>query len=198
VVRRRSGGNGEQNLRRSMWSANTGIACGLRGILWFLAASPGRPTLIDMDTLEWTPAGKDMMKVHAEVINPLKTEIMAVPLPSAVYGSNVHKTLDNQPLPDGRETLPAPGVAPVPADYWLQPVHGDVILGISTDAAGKGPVYVANYNAYAPQQVSLKIGKPLKASLFNRKEKSWQPLEVKDGAVSFALDAGGGELIRFQ
>ncbi|MCE9552992.1 MAG: hypothetical protein K8T91_06395 [Planctomycetes bacterium] len=192
------GGDGEQNLRRSMWSTNTGMACGLRGILWFLAASPGQANLINMDTLEWTPAGKDMIKVHQEIINPLKTEIMAVPLPTAVYGSNVHKTLDNQPLPEGMATTPAPGLTPVPADFWLQPTSGDVVLGVSTDTEGRGPVFVANYNAYAPQQVALKLGKPLKASLFNRKDKKWQPLEVKDGSINFPLEAGGGELIRFE
>ena len=205
------GGDGEQNLRRSMWSTNTGIACGLRGILWFLAASEKvekvdgvdkvvgfNPVLLDPEKLEWTPAGKDIVKIHEEIIGPLGTEIMAVPLPSAVYGSNVKKTTDNQPLPDGKESLPAPGTTPVPTDFWLQPTSGDIIMGISTDAEGRGPVFVANYNAYAPQQVSLKVGKPLKASLFNRKQKAWQPLEVKGGAVSFPLEAGGGELIRFE
>jgi len=201
------GGEGEENLRRSMWSTNTGMACGLRGILWFLAASAKvdeqgvmtwNPGLLDPNTMEWTPAGQDMIKVHQEIINPLKTEIMAVPLPTSVYGSNVTKTLDNQPLPGGQASATAPGTTPVPAEFWLQPVSGEIIMGVSTDEEGRGPVYVANYNAFAPQQVAMKLGKPLKASIFNRKERKWQPLEVKDSTVSFPLEAGGGELIRFQ
>ena len=46
--------------------------------------------------------------------------------------------------------------------------------------------------------MALKGGKARKARIFNRKEKKWQPLEVKDSTASFPLEAGGGELIRFE
>ncbi|MCE9547699.1 MAG: hypothetical protein K8T25_19690 [Planctomycetia bacterium] len=187
-----AGSPGDQNVRRTLWSVNSGLACGLKGILWFLATP-----IIDPKTLAPGPLEPDFIKINAQLM-PLSAEIIAIGLPTAVYGSNVTKTLDDQPLPDGKTTMTAPGLTAVPADFWAQPTHGDVILGVFKNPAGQDALFVSNYNAYAPQQVTLKLSKLVKASMFSRKEGKYLPLEVKDHAISFPLEGGAGELIRFE
>ena len=188
-----SGQAGKGNFNRSLYSANTAIACGCQGILWFLATD-----LMDPKTLQWTERGRDIIKVHHE-ISSLSKELPKLGLPSAIYSTSITRTLNNEPIKDKKQTMP-PGLEghAFPKDAWIQPIQGEFALGFFT-AADKGhAIFVANHNAYAVQKVALKLTQPARASFFDRAEGKWQPLLVRDGVISFRLDAGGGELIRLE
>jgi hypothetical protein len=188
-----SGQVGKGNFNRALYSANTGMAFGLKGVLWFLGTE-----MMDEKTLEWKEAGKDITKVNKEIM-PLAKEIAIVGNPVAVYATPITKTMNNDPLPgDKKETMP-PGMdkSGFPADFWLQPAGGEFVIGAFKDNEKRDVVFVANNNAYAEQKVSFKLAKTRKASLFDRKTSKWVPLEVQNGAISFTLDAGGGEMLRF-
>ncbi len=188
-----SGVAGKGNFNRSLYSANTGIACGLKGVLWFLGGD-----LMNAKTQEWTAAGQDIIKVNREVM-PLSKEIAKIGLPTAIYSTPITKTENDRPLPDGKKEMMPPGMdgKSIPKDFWLQPAGGEFLLGVFKDDQKRDAVFLANHNAYQEQSVVLKVRKPTKANLFNRSEGKWQPLEVKDGAVQLKLSPGGGELLRF-
>ncbi len=188
-----SGQAGKGNFNRGLYSANTGLACGLRGILWFLATD-----LMDAKTLQWTERGRDIIKVNREIL-PLARELGALGLPTAIYSTPITKSCNNDPLPDREKGNPPGGLAgrAFPKDFWLQPLSGEFVLGVFKNAKQQNLVFLANHNAYAAQDVSLKLARPGAVSRFDRQAGRWQPLEVRDGAVAFRLSAGGGELLRF-
>jgi hypothetical protein len=188
-----SGQAGKGNFNRSLYSANTGIACGLKGILWFLGDS-----LMDRATLKWTEAGRDIIKVNKEIM-PLRTQLAKIGLPTAIYSTPITRTPNDRPLPgDKKEGMP-PGLAgnAFPKDFWLQPAGGEFVVGVFKDDQKRDVVFLANHNAYAGQKVVLKLSRPRSVQLFKRAEGKWLPLAVKEGSVSFALEPGGGELLRF-
>lgn len=181
-----AGQAGKGNVNRCLHSANTSIACGLKGILWFLGTS-----LIDRTSLEWTQLGHDIGKVNAEIA-PLRKELMVLGNPQHIWSTPVTRTLNDKPrdrfgLPPGLENNA------FPADTWLQPVSGEFVLGLFGDAA-----FVANHNAYAEQTVQLKLKRPTTVQLFDRQTEKWRELPVKDGVIAFKLTGGGGELLRFE
>jgi len=181
---------GEQNVRRSLWSANTAMACGQKGILWFLALG-----VMDKKTLELKPAYADAVRVHKEIM-PLKREIMKVGNPIAVYSTMITKNQSNQALP--KPAMP-PGLGgnAFPKGFWIQPAGGEFVMGVFKDDKDRDAVFVANHNAFAPQDVKLKLAKAASVSIFNRKTGRWKSLA--DGvSVGFKLDAAGGELLRFE
>jgi hypothetical protein len=187
-----SGRAGAGNYNRCLYSANTGVACGLKGVLWFLGTD-----LMDPKTLAWTAAGRDIAKVNAEIA-PLARELAKVGTPLAVYSTAVTRTPNNVPLPEGtKAALPAAleGHA-FPAAGWLQPVAGEFVLGVFEDTPARSVVFIANHNAYAEQDVALKLSRPGRVSWFDRKAGGWQALTLRDGVVRFRLAAAGGELIR--
>ncbi len=182
-----SGIAGKGNFNRSLYSANTALASGCKVILWFLATD-----LMDLDRLEWKEAGKDILKVHAEIA-PLCAEMARLGLPKAVYSTPATKTANNEAIPAA--ALPG-GTTAFPKGLWLTVSAGEVLVG---DYAGEKPgvVFVANHNAYAGQAVELRVKDGTKAELFGRKESKWLPLEAKGGVVKFRLAPAGGELVRF-
>ena len=184
---------GKGNPNRALYTANTSIACGLKGMLYFLALD-----LMDRNTLEWTQAGKDIISVNKQII-PLAAEIMKIGNPSAIYSTPITKDMNNNPVGEGKDVMPA-GLEnnKFPADFWIQPAGGEFVMGVFKDDDGRDAIFVANNNAYAEQDVKLKLAKPAKCSIFDRKEGKFRPLEVKDGAIAFKLSPGGGELIRFE
>jgi hypothetical protein len=188
-----SGLPGKGNFNRSLYSANTGIACGLKGALWFLGNS-----LMNQKTLEWTTAGQDIIKVNREIM-PLSRELAKVGMPSAIYSTPITKTENNRELPDGKKEMMPPGLDRngIPKDFWVQPAGGEFLLGVFKDDQKRDAVFVANHNAYEKQSVVLKLSKPVKVSLFARSAGKWQVKELKEGAVRFELAPGGGELLRF-
>ncbi len=71
-------------------------------------------------------------------------------------------------------------------------------MGMFRDDAGRDAVFVANFNAYAPQTVKLKLARPAKAAKFDRAKAAWADLPVADGTISFETGPGEGELLRFE
>jgi hypothetical protein len=69
-------------------------------------------------------------------------------------------------------------------------------VGLFKDAQAHDAAFLANHNAYAEQQVVLRLTKPSKVSIFGRKQGAWRPLEMSDGALRLVLSPGGGELLR--
>ena len=185
---------GKGNYNRALWSANTAISCGQKGILWFLATE-----LMDRKTLEWTDAGKDIARVN-RAIAPLGDELVRLGLPAAVYSTPVTRTAGNDPLPDGKKSRMPPGLEKhaVPADFWLQAQSGEFVMGVFAGGGAGEAVFLANHNTYAEQNAALKLSRPLKARLFNRATGKWGPLEARDGVVKVLLAPGGGELLRFE
>src|SRR5262249_32517763 len=134
---------------RSLYSANTSIACGQKGILWFLATE-----MMDRKTLEWTDASRDIVKVNHEIA-PLCKELPPLGNPTAIYTTTITRTSNNDPLPDGRIASLPPGLEKnaFPKDFWLQPIGGEFLLGAFQDERKRDAVFVANHNAYAEQKV---------------------------------------------
>lgn len=189
-----SGLPGKGNFNRSLYSANTGIACGLKGILWFLADD-----LMHMKTNEWTENGRDIVKVHKEIA-PLRKELVKLSPPSGIYTTPITRTLNNDPIPAGTKDPVPEGLAGhlFPKDHWLQPITGEFMLGIMQDDQKRDCAFVANNNAYLPQDATIKVTGKRTAQRFDRTSAAWQRLEAKDGVIRFSLSPGGGELLRFE
>jgi len=176
---------------RSRWSANTALACGMKGIMWFLAP-------MNHETLEWRGDAGHIFRVNKEIL-PLKDEIIKIGLPTAVYATPITKGRENKDLPEDQAgKLPAEiRENAVHKAFWIQPVSGQIVMGVFKYADGADAIYVANYNSQANQDVKLKIAKDCGASMFSRAAGEYKPLVIKGGAISFPLEAGDGALIRF-
>jgi hypothetical protein len=188
-----SGLPGKGNFNRSLFSANTGIACGLKGFFWFLGDD-----LMNKKTLEWTEHGRDIIKVQTEIA-PLRKEIVKLSMPSAIYSTPITKTLNNDPVPDTKKDAYPPGLdgRAIPKDFWLQPMTGEFMFGVCTDEQKRNCVYLANNNAYVEQKVAIKLGRNDGVEIFARKAGSWKAADVQDGVLRLDLAPGGGELLRF-
>jgi len=187
-----SGQPGKGNYNRSLWSANQGIAFGMKGVLWFIGMRQ-----MDKATGEWTEIGRDINKVNARIM-PLAEELPKLGLPTAVYATPLTRNANNEDIAGGPRMLGELAGNAFPADFWIQPAAGEFTLGLFRDAAGRDAVYVASMNAYAEQQVALRLAKPLKTSIFDRAAKAWVPLPVTAGQVRMRLGPGEGELVRFE
>lgn len=190
------GRTGDGNYQRSLYTQNTSIACGLKGCLWFIGSR-----IMDMNTLELGALGKDVARVNAWT-KPMWAEIPKLGLPVAVYSTSITKDYNNRDVPQGEgETgkMP-PGLEnnAFPADFWIQPASGEFVMGVfKYDGGSCDAVYLANHNAYAEQNVKLKLGKPAGPRLFNRQSAAYEDLKVIDGAISFKLEKAGGQLVLF-
>ena len=183
-----SGTAGEDNFRKNLWSVNTGIAFGLKGVLWFLSD----PGVVKKDTLEYGEMKDDIQKIHERIAPSLRRELMKIGLPEPVYGTTITRDMTNEPV----EPAPMPGVTPIPEDFWLQLLSGEVVLGLFKHEDGKDALYVANYNAMAPQTVKIKLTGRASALAFDVQEGDYKPLALADGVVEFPLEAGGGLLLK--
>ncbi len=185
-----SGQPGKGNFNCSLYSANTGMACGLKGVLWFLATDM-------MKNEEWTDGGRDILKVNKEIM-PLSQEIPRLGVPTAVYSTAITRTPNNTPVPEGKKAVLPPGLDnnAFPKDFWVQPVAGEFVVGVFKDDAKRDVLFLANHNAYAEQKVVLKLRHQGPVSLFNRKTGKWEELKATEGMVQLDLSAGGGELVR--
>jgi len=181
---------GQDFVGRGLYTANTSIACGLKAMLYFLATG-----YLD-EAGAWTPAGRDVMQVNAQLA-PLAAEIMKLGNPLAIHSTKITRTLANEEMPqpalppglDGRE---------FPEGFWLKPAGGEFVAGIFAYPSAKHAVFVANHNAYAKQDVVLALGADAgKPSIFDRAA-GWKPLPVEGGSIRFTLPPGGGELLRFE
>jgi len=184
-----SGQAGEDNYRKSLWSANVGIACGLKGILWFLA--PMNPK-----TCQWTAEKDDIAKVNRSIL-PMAAELARLGNPTEVYSTPRTRDMTGAALPPDQAGKEPGGFKAFAPDGWVQPAGGEFLLGLFPVAPGKA-VFVANHNALGPQDVKLKFTPPAKVSRFDRAAAQYKPLDAPGGVVSFQLEAGGGELLRVE
>jgi len=189
-----SGMAGKGNFNRSLYTANTSIACGLKGILWFIGTRMMNPA-----TLGWTTIGGDITKVNKEIM-PLRGQLVGLGNPVAVYTTPITKTLKDRALPDGKTSMLPGGLEKhaFAKDFWIQPAGGQFIMGVFKDGQKRDAVFVANHNAYAGQTVRLKLARAVKVHMFSRKEGKWQPVDVADNTITFQLTPAGGELLRFE
>ena len=183
---------GKGNYSRSLYTATTSIACGLKGILWFLGT-----TLMDPNSLELTAAGGDITKVNQEIM-PLSEKVMKLGNPVAIYSTAITKTANNEALPDGKASMMPPGLEQngFPREFRLQPVGGEFVMGVFKAEGGADAFFLANHNAYAEQSVTLKLARTTRLSLFDGSGGRWQLLPVTDLAVTFKLGPAGGALLR--
>jgi len=190
-----AGQAGKGNYNRSLFTQNTSIACGLRAVLWFIGSGQ-----MDMKSLQFKETGLDAAKVNAW-LKPMWFEIPKLGLPAAIYATPVTKDFNNRPV--GTNGLPAtaPGLESCvfPKDFWIQPVSGEFVMGVSKfDGTTADAIYVANLNAYAGQDVKLKLAKSVKALIFNREKGKYEELIQADGVIGFKLEPAGAVLLRFQ
>ncbi len=189
-----SGIPGKGNVNRGLYTVNTSIACGLKGVLWFLGSR-----LMDPETLKWNTTGRDIAAINREVM-PLAGEIPKLGNPVAVYSTPITRTLKDRDLPDGKKEMMPPGLEgrAFPADGWIRPASGEFVMGLFKDDAGRDAVFIANHNTYAAQDVTLTFSERIKATAFNRKTGRWQPLTVRKNATRFPLAPAAGELLRLE
>jgi hypothetical protein len=183
-----SGTAGEDNFRKNLWSVNTGIAFGLKGVLWFLSD----PGVVKKDTLEYGDMKDDIQKIHERIAPPLRRELMKIGLPEPVYGTSITRDMINQPV----EASPMPGVTPIPEEFWAQPVGGEFVMGLFKHEDGDDALYVANYNALAPQTVRIRLIGKTAALAFDAKTGDYKPMSLTDGCIEFPMEAAGGVLLK--
>jgi len=183
---------GKGNFNRSLYTATTSIACGLKGILWFIGTR-----LMDPNSLEWTAAGGDIAKVNKEIM-PVSEKIAKLGNPVAIYSTPITKTANNEALPDGKASTMPPGLEQnaFPKDFGLQPAGGEFVMGVFKAEGGTDAFFVANHNAYAEQSVTLKLAKAAKLSLFDGATGRWQLLPLAERSVALKLGPAGGALLR--
>jgi len=91
-------------------------------------------------------------------------------------------------------------LTPFPEDHWLQVVGGEAVCGFFKYPGGEDAIYVANHNAFAPQEMVVALRGPgtenAVLELFDRETGDWKPVEKNRGVHSFPLRPAGGELLR--
>lgn len=187
---------GKGNPNRLLHTQTTSIACGLRAAMWHIGSR-----IMDMNSFQFNQYGKDLNWVNAW-LEPMRAEIAKIGLPTAIYSTSWTHDMNNEAVqtPEGQKAMP-PGLEKnaFPADFWIQPVAGEFVMGVSKyDYTEKDVVFVANHNAYAEQNVTLKLTRPVKARLFNRSSGSWEAATIQDHSFSFKLEPAAGAIILFE
>lgn len=183
---------GAGNFNRCNYSAHTTIACGGKGILWFLGTS-----LMNQKDLQWTDAGKDVAKVNLQIAS-MAVELAKFGNAKAIYSTPMTKTANNDELPDGKKTMMPPGLeqAAFPNDFDFRPVTGAFVCGQFIDGNNHSVYYLANHNAYVAQDVKLAIPKGGTWQIFDRENGSWQELPSQNETLAFTIEPGSGQMIR--
>lgn len=185
-----SGTAGEENYRRCLWSANTGIACGLKGAMWFLGTN-----MMDEKTHEWKPAGLDIARVNKAIV-PVGQELMAMKGPVAVYSTPVTATPAGVPLAGPRMPTGLEGCA-FPKDGPFQPVRGEFLVGLFKDAAGRDVAYIVNHSAVGKQEIAMKGWHHRTAEMFSPEDGTWHVFKY-GGTVEITLAPGESRLVRYE
>jgi hypothetical protein len=176
-------------LKKDLFTLNQTIAAGNKMTLWFIGGPMSR------DTYVWND-DNDLVRLAAEFRNMYK-ELMLIGTPTAYYSTPVTKTHDDKPI--DKPAVPR-WFDGIPADFWVQVAGGEAMIGAFKYEDGTDALYIANHNAFAPQQMKLEFKgeKAPRVSMFDRKKGGWKTLEVSERSVSFTLDAAGGELLKIQ
>ncbi len=175
---------------RSKYTAFTSIACGLKGILWFIGQD-----YMDRRSWPWkfNPHGLEIVKINA-TLAALGPELMKLSH-EGVVSTETTKTLKDR---DKGNEPPVPGgLPPIPEDHWFRFESGEAVVGMFRDGEGRDALFIANHNTYAPHDVALRFASGVTSvERFDRKARRWR--SVEPGPVRFKLDAAEGELIRLR
>jgi len=175
---------------RNSYTLNTSIPFGLKVVIWFIGGPFDAEGNVDPNH-----RFHHLVKIGQEM-HRLYPEIGKIGMPKAVYSTPTTKWHDNQ---DKEKDVPW-RLTPFPEDHWLQVAGGEAVCGFFKYPSGEDAIYVANHNAFAPQEMALALRGPgtenAVLELFNRRTGAWDPLEKKGGVHVFALRAAGGELLR--
>jgi len=187
---------GKGNYNRLLYTQTTSIACGLRAAMWHIGSA-----IMNMNDFKFNDYGKDLSQVNSW-IEPMRSEIAKIGLPTAIYSTSWTCDWNNRPVQpaEGQKAMP-PGLDKnaFPADFWIQPLKGEFVMGVSKyNNTSSDVLFVANHNAYAEQNVTLKLIRAAKPRIFNRSTRSYQGAEVKDGSFSFKLEPAGGAIVLFE
>ena len=187
---------GKGNTNRLLYIQATSIACGLRAACWHIGSR-----MLDMGgSLALNQVGKDLAAVNAW-IEPMREEIAKIGLPEAIYSTPWTKDQNDRPVEqkDGKPAMP-PALEnnAFPAGFWLQPVSGEFVIGVSKyNYTGRDVAFIANHNAYAAQDVKIRLARPVKPMIFNRAAAKYERLPVTDGSFRFKLEPAGGAVLLF-
>jgi len=187
---------GKGNANRLLYIQTTSIACGLRAACWHIGSR-----MLDMGgSFALNQVGKDLAAVNAW-IEPMREEIARIGLPEAIYSTPWTKDQNDRSVEqkEGKPAMPpALESNAFPAEFWLQPVSGEFVMGISKyDNTDKDVAFIANHNAYAPQDVRIKLTRPVKPRLFSRSPARYESVPVTDGAFRLKLAPAGGAILLF-
>ncbi len=184
-----SGLAGKGNPNRCLYTANTSMAFGLKGVFWFIGQE-----MMNTKTYEWNQFGKDIAAVNAKIA-PIGPELMKLGHPVAVYSTPTTRTLKDRDKGKDDPPIPSPLQA-VPRDHWLQVKHGEAVIGFFHDHQKRNVLFVANHNTYAGQKMNLAVNAK-QAERFDRTVNAWKPLKLHAGSVSFELEPADAALVRF-
>lgn len=175
---------------RARYTVNTSLACGLKGVFWFLGQQ-----MMDRDTWQWNQYGKDIAAINAEVL-PLGPELMELGNPVAVYSTGTSLGSKGRPKEEGAPPVPPPLVE-IPGDHWFQVTGGEAVLGMYKDPQGLDVVLLANHNAHGPQEMTLRFTPPVRSlRIFRRQTRTWEEMKLDHGTVSFHLANASSELLK--
>ncbi|MBY0232896.1 MAG: hypothetical protein K2W96_26740 [Gemmataceae bacterium] len=172
---------------KNSFSLNTSIAFGTKATIWFIGGPFDKDGEID-------PKHRfhHLVKLGQETMR-LYPEIGKIGRPSAVYSTLAARTHDDKPR---KEKAIPQHLAAFPEGFWFRIEEGEALAGFFRYPTGEDAVFVANNNAYARQRVVFALDGKRRAELFDRATGEWKELEADGGRHSFALAAGGGELLR--
>jgi hypothetical protein len=178
------------NYNWNSYTLNTSIPFGLKVCIWFIGGPFDKDGNIDPKHRFY-----HLVKICQER-KALYTDLMKIGRPLAVYSTPTTKTESNK---DKKTDVPW-RLTPFPENHWLRVKQGQALLGFFKYPNGDDAVYIANHNAFAPQNMTLtldpKTCTKAAVELLDRKTGKWRRLETKQGSISLELTPAGGELLR--
>jgi len=187
---------GKGNPNRLLYTQTTSIACGLRAACWHIGSR-----ILDMGgSFALNQVGKDLAAVNAW-LEPMREEIAKIGLPEAIYSTPWTKDQNDKPVEpkDGKPAMP-PALEnnTFPPGFWLQPVRGEFVMGVSKyNSTDRDVVFIANHNAYAAQDIRLRLTRPAKPMVLSRATAKYEGLPVTDGSLHLKLEPAGGAVLLF-
>ena len=178
------------NPDRIRYTVNTSIACGLKGVFWFLGQE-----MMERKTWEWNGYGGDVAKVNLETV-PLGPELMRFGNVEAIHSTKTTTTSKGREKGADEPDVPKP-FAEIPDGHWFQVEAGEALIGEFRDPDDASGLYFANHNAHGPQEMEVRFSPAPKEVLhFDRTGGAYRKIEVTGGTVTFGIGNGGGELLK--
>ena len=167
------------NYNQNSHELNTSIAFGLKAMIWFI----GGP--FDAKTGNIDPKHRfyHLVKIGQEM-QLLYPEIAKIGRPYEVLSTPTTKWHDGK---SKEKDIPFK-LKPFPADFWFQVRGGEAVIGFFKYPDGSDAVYIANHNAFGPQEMAFTVAAPaakgLKVELFDREKGGWKELTARDGPMA--------------